>query len=335
MTVVVPSPVEPRVGAKVERRPSRALAVLRQFIMAVTTLLIISFVAFLAMNRSAEQVARSALGKGATGEQLDAYVASNGLDRPIMIRYVDWLVSYMQGDWGNTMISDVPVKVVVLPAFAHTAELAVVSLMWSVPAAIGLGVLMARHGGALDRGALVVLTALAAFPEFVVGLVVMILFGVQLRWLPLDSTAVAGEFGLDWVLAFVLPSLTIGLGVIPYVSRITRASVADALAAPFTRNAVLRGLPRRRVVWSHATRSASVPVVHAISLNIIYVMGGVVIIENLFAFPGLGRLLVHAVTQGDTNSALSITVLLGAIFVLLSLVTDFIVTYLNPRLRAA
>jgi peptide/nickel transport system permease protein len=244
-------------------------------------------------------------------------------------------MSYLQGDWGRTMVSDQQVKSLVLPAFTHTAELAVVSLLWSVPVAIWMGVLMARKGGALDRGALVVLTVLAAFPEFVVGLAVMIPLAVQLGWFPLDSTAVSGDLNIDWVKAFVLPSLTIGLGVIPYVSRIARASVGDALAAPFTRNAVLRGLPRRRVVWSHATRSASVPVVHAISLNIIYVMGGVVIIENLFAFPGLGRLLVQAVTQGDTNSALSITVLLGAIFVLLSLVSDFIVTYLNPKLRAA
>jgi peptide/nickel transport system permease protein len=306
---------------------------LRTFVTAVLTLLLITFISYLAMNRSSEKVAKSALGRSATPEQLNAYVAQHGLDRSVLVRYLDWLGHFLTGDWGLTLTSQLPVKDQVVPAFVHTTELAVVALAWSLPVAILVGVGMSRRGGRWDAVLLVVLTVVAAMPEFVLGIAVLIVLAVQLGWFPVDSSAVALGFGIDWIRAFVLPALTLGLGVIPYVSRITRASVSDALAAPFTRNAVLRGLPRRQIVWGHATRTASVPLVNAIALNIIYIMGGVIVIENVFAFPGLGRLLVHSIAQGDVNSGLAIITLLGAVFVAVGMVADVAVTYLNPRLR--
>lgn len=312
---------------------ARTRALTRHLLMTAVTLLLISFVAFAAMNRSAEQVARNALGRGASPDQLDAYIQIHGLDRPLMTRYLDWLSNYVTGDWGSTLNAGLPIKPLVLPALAHTTELALASLLWSVPVAVGAGVYLARRGGTVDHVTLVVMTVLAALPEFVIGLALMIVFSVQLGWLPVDSSAVAGPVGLNWAEALILPALTIGLGVVPYVSRIARASVSDCLAAPYTRNAVLRGLRRRRVVWGHATRSAAVPMVNAIALNVIYVMGGVVVVENLFAYPGLGRLLVQAIAQGDTNAALAITMLLGAIIIGLSLVADVVITYLDPRLK--
>jgi peptide/nickel transport system permease protein len=335
MTVEAPDVViAPPVTTSGKRLP-RARAVVRYLLMSVVTIVLISLIAFAAMNRSATQAARNALGKGATADQLHAYVAAHGLDRPLLIRYLDWLGHYLRGDWGNTTTSNLSVKTLVLPAFRYTAELALASLLWSLPVAIALGVFMARRGGVIDRGVLVTMTVLAALPEFVVGLAVMILLAVELGWFPVASSAVTGPLTQDWLKAFVLPALTLGLGVVPYVSRIARAAVSESLSAPFTRNAVLRGLPRRRVVWRHAMRSASVPLVNAIALNIIYLMGGVVIVENVFAFPGLGRLLIQSIGQGDTNLALSITVLLGAVFIALGLVADVVVTYLNPRLKAA
>jgi len=334
MSVVAPDLVaEPIVNRG--KRKTRVWALARQLLTSVLTLLLISFIAFIAMNRSGEQVARNALGIGVTDEQLQSFIAEQGLDRPLLVRYFDWLVNYIQGDWGTTLTSKLPIQPLVLPAFAHTAELALASLIWSLPVAIALGVFMARKGGVFDRAAFVVMTVLAALPEFVIGLGLMILLAVQFRWLPVASTAVSGDISIAWFQAFVLPALTLGLIVVPYVSRIARASVSEALNAPFTRNAVLRGLPRRLVVWRHATRSAAVPLVHAIALVMIYLLGGAIIVENVFAFPGLGRLLVQAITQGDTNSALSITVLLGAVFIALSFVADIVVTYLNPRLKAA
>lgn len=303
--------------------------------MAVFTLLLISIISYLAMNHSRDQIGRNALGHGATRAQLDAYAAQHGLDRPLIVQYLDWLWHFVRADWGTTLVATQQVKPLVMPAFAHTFELALITLVWSVPVAIILGVAVARRGGPVDRGVFVVMTVLAALPEFVVGLFVMIVLAVQLTWFPVSSSAIGQGTPLEQLNAFVLPALTLGMGVIPYIWRITRAVVLESLAAPYTRAAVLRGLLRRRVVWRHAFRSAAVPLVNAIAINIIYLMGGVIIVENVFAFPGLGRLLVAAIAQGDANTALAIIMLLGAVFILLGLAADVMVTYLNPRLRGA
>lgn len=317
------------------QRGRRARTLLKNFAMGLLTLFLISLIAYLAINRSGEQVARNALGKGATEEQLQAYIGVNGLDRPVLVRYFDWLGGFVTGDWGMSLTGNASIKSLVLPALAHTSELAVIALTWSLPIAIVLGVFMARRGGMLDAGLLVGLTVVAALPEFVIGLAVMIIFAVQLGWFPVDSSGVSEGIGAEWLVAMVLPALTLGLGVIPYVSRISRASVSDALSAPFTRNAVLRGLSRRRVVWRHAARTGAVPLVNAIAINIIYLMGGVIVLENVFAFPGLGRQLVQSIALGDANSAMAIIVLLGTVFIAVALIADVIVAYLNPRLKGA
>ncbi|GAB7006928.1 ABC transporter permease [Nocardioides sp. AN3] len=300
--------------------------------MALVTLFLISFIAFVAMNHSPEQIAKNVLGHGATSEQVDAYAAAHGLDRPLIVQYLDWLGHFVRGDWGNTLTGE-SVKTLVMPAFAHTTELAMLTLLWSVPLAITLGVAAARRRGVLDQIMFVGMTVLAALPEFVIGLGLMVALAVQLGWFPVTSVAITDGTASEKAMAFMLPSLTLGLGVVAYVWRITRASVGEAFAAPFTRTAVLRGLRRRRVVWTHGVRSASVPLVNAIAINIIYLMGGVIVVENVFSFPGLGRLLVQAIAQGDANMALAIIMLLGAVFIGLGLMADAIVAYLDPRLK--
>ncbi|RNM12056.1 ABC transporter permease [Nocardioides pocheonensis] len=319
----------------VRGRAARARALSRQLAMALLTILLISFISFFALNHSADQLGKNVLGRQASRAQLDAFAASRGLDRPLIVQYLDWLWHFVRGDWGTNLAGTQPVKPLVLPAFAHTSELAVITLVWSVPIAIAVGVAVARRGGPIDRGLFVVMTVLAALPEFVVGLTVMIALAVQLRWFPVASNAIGLGTPAEQVKAFVLPSLTLGVGVVPYIWRITRASVLESLSAPYTRAAVLRGLRRHRVIWRHAFRSAAVPLVNAIAINIIYLMGGVIIVENVFAVPGLGRLLLAAIAQGDSHTALAIIVLLGAVFVILGLLADVVVTYLNPRLRGS
>lgn len=311
---------------------ARARALIRQAGMALLTLLLISLISFAAMNHSPQQIARNVLGRGASPAQVQAYSAAHGLDRPLMIQYLSWLGHFVRGDWGLTLVNQ-QVKPLVLPAFVHTSEVALITLAWSVPLAIALGVAAARRRGALDQSLFVGMTVLAALPEFVIGLGLMVTLAVQLGWFPVSSSGVAQGTISERLIGLVLPSLTLGLGVVAYVWRITRASVLEALAAPYTRAAVLRGLLRRRVIWRHAVRSASVPLVNAIAINIIYLMGGVIVVENVFAFPGLGRLLVQAIAQGDGNLALAIIVLLGAVFIVLGLVADVVVTYLDPRLK--
>ena len=331
LTGVEPTPV---IAPEPARARGRARAIGRYLFSSLITLLLMTFIAFLATSRSGETVARNVLGKSATPEQLDAFVKANGLDRPVVVRYVEWLWNALQGDWGTTLATNLPVQELAIPAFVRTAELAGLALLWSLPVAILLGMVMARRKGAVDMTLLVILVVLAALPEFVIAIGVLLVFAVQLQWLPVDAAALQFGSGVDVFLAHVPAALTLGIAFIPYISRITRATMAESLAAPYTRAAVLRGLPRRRVIWGHAMRTASVPLVNAVALVIIYAMGGVIVVENIFGFPGLGRLLIQAITQGDTNVVLVIIMLLGSLFLILALIADLIVVRLNPRLKA-
>ncbi len=173
--------------------------------MALVTLFLISFIAFVAMNHSPEQIAKNVLGHGATSEQVDAYAAAHGLDRPLIVQYLDWLGHFVRGDWGNTLTGE-SVKTLVMPAFAHTTELAMLTLLWSVPLAITLGVAAARRRGVLDQIMFVGMTVLAALPEFVIGLGLMVALAVQLGWFPVTSVAITDGTASEKAMAFMLPS---------------------------------------------------------------------------------------------------------------------------------
>jgi peptide/nickel transport system permease protein len=291
-------------------------------------------IAFAGTSGSGRDVARNVLGRGVTNEQLDAYAKTHGLDRPVHARYLDWLSDFARGDWGVSPATRRSVRDDVVPRFTNTLILAIVSLVTAVPLAILLGLFMARRRGRWpDMAILLGSVVVAALPEFVVGIGLLLLLSVNLGWLPVDSTGLEFGTGLDQMVAYVLPAMTLGLGIIPYVARIAREAVSESLAAPYTRAAVLRGLPRRRVIWGHTMRNASVPLVNAIAINIVYLLSGVIVVENVFAFPGIGQQLVLAIGQGDTSTVLAITMVLGALFIALSFIADLLVVYFNPKLR--
>jgi peptide/nickel transport system permease protein len=317
-------------------RHARTRAAARIVGAALATLFVISLIAFVGTSASGRDVARNVLGRGVSTEQLDAYAEANGLNRPIYARYASWLGDFATGDWGISPATQRPVRDDVLPRFKNTIILAVVSLLLGVPIALLLGVFMARRRGSpRDMTLLFGSVVVAALPEFVVGIGLMFLFAVSLGWLPVDSTAVdTGTIGQK-LEAYALPAMTLMLGIIPYVARIARESISETLRAPYTRAALLRGLPRRRVVWGYGVRNAAVPLVNAVAINIVYLLSGVIVVENVFAFPGIGQLLIQAIGQSDTNMVLAITMLLGAMFIALSFIADLFVVYFNPRLKAA
>lgn len=227
-----------------------------------------------------------------------------------------------------------PVEDDVVPRLKNTLLLTIIAMLIGLPIAILVGLFMAqRRGRWPDMTVLVASVVVAALPEFVVGIGLIWLFAVTLGWLPVDSTGlVFGSFG-DKVKANSLPALSLVLGIVPYVGRITREAISEPLSAPYTRAAMLRGLTRRRVIWGHTMRSAAVPVVNAVAINIVYLLSGVIVVENLFAFPGIGQGLVQGIEQADTSTVLAITTVLGALFIALSFVADVLVVYFDPRLK--
>lgn len=305
--------------------------------LALGTLLVVSFVTFAAIGiKSSDDVARGALGRQVTQEQLDAWVKDHGLDKSLPQRYGTWLGDFVQGDWGTSAVTGRPVKDDVLPRLKDTLILALIALLVALPFAIGMAVVMARRSGRSSGLALVVGTiALASFPEFVIAVSLMMLFAVKLSWLPVDSTGLTYGSTTDKVLAFVLPALTLVLAVFPHIARIARSAAVESFASPCVQAARLRGLSPRRVTWDYGMRNAAVPVVNAVAVNIVYLLGGVIIVENVFGFPGVGQLLVQAIGSGDALTVQAIALSLAGVFIGISLLADAFVLYFNPRLRTS
>jgi peptide/nickel transport system permease protein len=328
----------PSLGKMPVIRSPRARAIARQLAGAIATLLVISIVVFGFMSlRTANEIAHQKFGNQITPEQVTAFAHSVGLDKPVWERYGIWLGHFVRGDMGTSFVTNSAVSDNVVPRFEKTLILAALSILVSFPVSVAIGVFQARRvGSATDLWLLMGSVIVAALPEFVVGIVLLFLFARELGWLPTDSTALVfpGSFKSE-VEAYALPAATLVLAIVPYIARIARGSLREALAAPYTQAAVLRGLPRRTVVWDHAMRNAGVPLINAVAVNIVYLLSGVIVVENVFAFPGIGQGLVQAIQTTDVYNVLAIAMMMGTLFVIVSVAADIIAAYLNPRLRAA
>jgi peptide/nickel transport system permease protein len=319
-------------------RSPRVRAVARQIASGVATLLVISVVVFGFMSlRSANEIAHQKFGNQITPDQVTAFAHSVGLDKPVWQRYGIWLSHFVRGDMGQSFVTNSAVSANVIPRFEKTLILSALALLISFPISVAIGVFQARRvGSATDLWLLMSSVVVAALPEFVVGIVLLFFFSIELGWLPTDSTALVFPTSFkNQAEAYVLPTATLVLAIVPYIARIARGSLREALAAPYTQAAVLRGLPRRVVVWDHAMRNAGVPLINAVAVNIVYLLSGVIVVENVFAFPGIGQGLVQAIQTTDVYNVLAIAMLMGALFVIVSVVADVIAAYLNPRLKAA
>lgn len=318
------------------RGDRRLTAVLRQLAWALATLLAISILTFLGTSlKSPEEVAKASLGREVSAAQVDAFVKRHDLDAPLPERYVRWLGGVVHGDFGRSVLDDRPVHEEVLPRLARTTILATVALLIALPIGLSLGVFAARRWASrTDLGINVGAVTLSALPEFVTGLGLIMIFGVILDVLPVSSSVgiAFGSFTTQ-VKAFVLPAVTLALAGAPFIFRNARVAAHEALAAPYTRSAVLRGLPRRRVIWSHAMRNAAIPILNATAITMMYLLGGVIVVENVFGFPGVGAALVTAVGNGDTITVQAIALLMGAVFIAISLATDMLAVLFDPRLK--
>lgn len=304
--------------------------------MALTTLVVISAVAFVVTNVLPTDPARSALGRYATNEQVAAYGKAQGLDKPVLERYGSWMERMASGDWGTSLLSPVSVGSLVGPRLARTAILAGVSMLLAVAIAFVIGVAAGqRAGGPLDGAVMTGALVVGSLPEFVIGLLLLVLLGVQAGVLPIESSAAALGSGWPKIEAYFLPVLTLTIALVPYMARMVRANVRDVSTQPFVRSAVLRGVRSRPIVWRHVVPNASLPVVNVVALAFAELIGGVVVIETVFGFPGVGKLLVESVSSKDIPVVQAITVVVGVAYVVANLAADLVVAALNPRLRGA
>lgn len=274
------------------------------------------------------------LGRDAPPEAVAEYNRKHGTDRPAVVQYFDWLGNAAQGDFGVSLAQDIPVWDIVQPALRNSLKLAVFAFLVFVPLGILGGVIAGlRVGGPTDRGITVVGLSLAVIPEIVTGLVLILIFSVWLGWLPVTAQWEPGAGPLTQVKHLTLPALALVIVLFGYIARITRAGVVEALDADYTRTAYLKGLPHSTVVRRHVLRNALMPTIAVVATQTGYLVGGLVAIEFLFNYEGVGLMTLRAAEQKDFTLLTAGVALVGLGFLLVTLVADIIFALINPRIR--
>jgi peptide/nickel transport system permease protein len=308
--------------------------VLRRIGLALITLFLISVLVFIGTQLLPGDVGRRILGPFATQEAVDALNNRLGTDRPVLVQSWDWITSALTGDLGFSISFSRPVTELLGRALVNSLKLAALAFVIVVPLSLLGGILAAlKRGKLVDR--LITVGGLSAtvIPEFVSGIVLIVVFAVWLGWLPGIATAPPGSSFLTQMRYLILPAIPLVLVLFGYIARITRAGVVEALDADYTRTAILKGLPRSTVIRRDVLRNALLPTIAVIASQVGYLIGGLVVVEVLFTYQGVGKLLFDAARNADFPLLAGGVLVVGAAFQISMLLADLAYSWLNPRIR--
>jgi peptide/nickel transport system permease protein len=309
--------------------------ILKRLGLTVITLVIVSFVVFAASQLLPGDVGRTILGPYASQQQVDALDKSLGNDKPLPVRYWNWASDFVKGDWGVSPVQNVEVRPLVLGRLKNSLYLAAFAMVLIVPFSIFMGVVAAlKYGKLVDRAISIVGLSFIALPEFVIGVILIVVFAVELGWFP-TSSQVPGTNPVDWFRQLLLPAIPIMFVLFGYISRMARAGTVDALQANYTRTAILKGLPRRHVVTRHVVRNSMLPTITVVSVQVGYLVGGLLVVETLFAYPGIGQLTLESATGHDLPTLEACVLMIAIIYCFANLIADLAYGILNPRVRLA
>ncbi|MGH3037145.1 MAG: ABC transporter permease [Gaiellaceae bacterium] len=309
---------------------------LKRLGLAAITLWLLSVIVFFGTQVLPGNVGRRILGAFADQAAVDAMNERLGTDRPLLTQYWDWVTSLLQGDLGTSLSQNVPVSELLGNALVNSLKLAAFAFVLVVPLAIFGGVVAAlRRDTLTDRTITIGGLSLSVVPEFVSGIILILVFALWLDVLPVTARAPEGSSVLTQLEYLLLPALTLVILLFGYIARITRSGTIEALDADYTRTAVLKGLPRRTVVKRHVLRNSLLPTIAVVATQTGYLIGGLVVVETLFAYPGVGRLIVTAAGQKDMPVLEAAVIVVGFIFLIAMLVADLLYSVLNPRIRYA
>lgn len=305
-----------------------------RFALGILTILAVSVLIFILTQILPGDVASAVLGQSATPETLKVFRAELGLDRPAYLRYLQWLIGVLHGDFGKSLTNGRVIIDELAPRFINTLFLAGYAAIIAVPLAVGLGILSAiREGRLTDRLANILTLIAISVPEFFVAYILIIVFVIDLGWFPSLAT-VDSEMGIGQRLyVAALPALTLTLVVMAHMLRMTRNSVLSIMSTPYIEMAFLKGLTRGRVVSRHALPNAMGPIVSVVALNLAFLVVGVVVVEKVFVYPGIGQYMVDAVTKRDVPVIQACGLVFAAVFVTLNTIADMLAILANPRLR--
>jgi len=302
--------------------------------MGLVTLWVVSVLVFAGTEILPGDVAEAILGQSATPEAVAAIREQLNLDRPAVVRYLDWLSNILRGDLGTSLAANLPISEMISGRLKNTLILAALTAALAVPLSLAMGLAAAMFpGGRVDRFVTVSTLFLLSVPEFFIAATLVLIFAVHLQWVP--AITYATEYDSVWQLAksLALPILTLTTSVIAHMARMTRAAIINVMTSPYIEMAILKGVPRWRIVLRHALLNAVGPVVNVVALNLAYLIGGVTIVETVFSYPGLARLMVDAVSRRDMPLVQACAMIFCSAYILLILIADLLAIFANPRLR--
>jgi peptide/nickel transport system permease protein len=319
-------------GASPRRSPTATRVLLRRVALAVLTLVLVSMIVFAVAQLLPGDLGRTILGPYASDEQVAALNEELGENDPALVRYVSWLSDFVRGDWGTSATSGQAVRPLVLDRLGNSMLLAAYALVLAVPVAVTFGMLAARaRGRPLDAAVSAGAVTLLALPEFVVGTILSIVFAVELGWFPVSAAVPDDVVSVFYELT--LPATVLALVLFGYLARVARASTLDALNAVYTRTATLKGLPPRSVLARHVLPNVLPPTIAAVGAHIGYLVGGLAVVETLFSYPGLGKLVVDSAVAHDLEPLVACVLVTAVAVMLANLAADAAASALNPRLR--
>ncbi len=302
--------------------------------LGVLTLLAASALIFIGTELLPGDLASAILQNQATPESLAKLRLDLGLDRPAIVRYGEWLFHALRGDFGHSLANGRDVLAEIAPRFANTMFLAAYAAVVATPLAVGLGLVAAiRQGGVFDRLINLVTLMSISVPDYFVAYMLIIFVAVDLGWFPSLANVTPDTPFFDRLYDAFLPMLTLAMSVTAHMMRMTRASVLAVMASPYIEMSILKGLTKTRIVVWHALPNALAPIIAVVALNLAYLIVGVVVVETVFVYPGLGQLMVDEVSKHDVPVVQACGLIFAATFILLNMLADILAILSNPRLR--
>jgi len=305
-----------------------------RFALILLTLVVVSLAIFGVTEVLPGDVAEAVLGKSRTPGALETLREQMGLDQPPWKRYLNWVGGVFQGDLGTSLVQDRPVTEILKSRLQNSLVLAIAAFCIAVPSAILVGVWAGvRRGSAGDHTVSVLSLVAISLPEFVTGFILIVILSSTLGWLPSSSIVLPGTSPLARPEILIMPVLTMTAVLFGYIMRMTRANIIEALETNYVRTAILKGLPRWQVIWRHAVPNAMLPTISVVSINVGWMLGGLIIVESVFGYPGLGLTLINAINRRDLPVLQAVALLVAGTYAVSNLVADLMYVWLNPRIR--
>ena len=308
--------------------------VIQRIMIGLVTLWVVSVLVFVMTSLLPGDVAQIVLGQAATPESLAAYRAERGLDQPLIFQYFGWLGNMLTGDLGISKAGGATISSLISGRLYNTMVMAGIVAVISVPLSVGLGLMAAMYPGTwIDKSLTFGTLALISVPEFFIATFMVLIFAVNLGWLPSIARVSAEQTMGEWWFSMAMPIIVLVIVVAAQMIRMTRAGILNVMNSPYIEMAILKGVRRKRIILRHAFFNTIGPIVNVIALNLAYLVSGVVIIETIFAYPGLAKLMIDGVQTRDLPLVQACAMIFCGTYVILIILADVASILANPRLR--